>query len=195
MRNTKYSLLIIAILFATVLIPQNSSIVSAEESGITEEEQMLMDEGIILVALRNDTLDLNQDGETDAIRVVIMVNTSREWIDMELRLLGDYKDKQVVESVTLSFTGQTNASLVYDAWASGEHSLSLQFVNADGEVFKTYQLPTYSLIPALKTPRIDLQLSAPPWIETGDECLIKRNFSDEKISFNFSHPNLFPNWL
>ena len=179
MRDVKYSLLIITILFVTILLPQNSSIVSAEDSGISWEEQMLMDEGIIIVALRNDTLDLNQDGETDAIRVVIMVNTSREWIDMELRLLGDYKDKQVVESVTLSFTGQTNASIMYDAWANGEHSLSLQFVNAEGTVFLTYQLPTYSLVPALKTPRIDLQLSAPPWIETGDECLIKRNFSDE----------------
>ncbi len=179
MRDTKYSLLIIAILFVTILLPQNSSIVNAEESGISWEEQMLMDEGLIIVALRNDTLDLNQDGETDAIRVVIMVNTSREWIDIELRLLGDYKDKQVVESVTLSFTGQTNASIMYDAWANGEHSLSLQFVNAEGTVFLTYQLPTYSLVPALKTPRIDLQLSAPPWIETGDECLIKRNFSDE----------------
>ncbi|RZD49574.1 MAG: hypothetical protein CXT67_09905, partial [Methanobacteriota archaeon] len=117
MRDTKYSLLIIAILFVTILLPQNSSIVNAEESGISWEEQMLMDEGLIIVALRNDTLDLNQDGETDAIRVVIMVNTSREWIDIELRLLGDYKDKQVVESVTLSFTGQTNASIMYDAWA------------------------------------------------------------------------------
>lgn len=179
MRETNYSLLIIAILFATILAPQNSIIASAEESGISWEEQMLQDEGIIIVALRNDTLDLNQDGETDAIRVVVMVNTTREWIDMEIRLLGDYKDKQVVESASLSFTGQTNVSIMYDAWANGEHSLSLQFVNAEGNIFLTYQLPTYSLVPALKTPRINLQLSAPPWIETGDECLIKRNFSDE----------------
>ena len=78
MRETNYSLLIIAILFATILAPQNSSIASAEESGISWEEQMLQDEGIIIVALRNDTLDLNQDGETDAIRIVVMVNTTRE---------------------------------------------------------------------------------------------------------------------
>jgi hypothetical protein len=179
MRDSKFSLMIIAILFITLLSPQNSSIVSAEESATPSQEEMLLEEGITLVALRNDSLDLNQDGETDAIRVVVMVNTSREWIDMELRVLGDYKDKQVIESVTLSFTGQTNASIMYDAWSSGEHSLSLQFVNADGNVITTYQLPTYSLIPALKTPRINLQLSAPPWIETGDECLVERNFSDE----------------
>ena len=179
MRDSKFSLMIITILFITLLSPQNSSIVSAEESTTTSQEEMLLDEGITLVALRNDTLDLNQDGETDAIRVVVMVNTSREWIDMELRVLGDYKDKQVIESITLSFTGQTNASIMYDAWSSGEHSLSLQFVNADGNVITTYQLATYSLIPALKTPRINLQLSAPAWIETGDECLIERNFSDE----------------
>lgn len=68
---------------------------------------------------------------------------------------------------------------MYDAWSNGEHSLSLQFVNAEGEVITTYQLATYSLVPALKTPRINLQLNAPPWIETGDQCLIKRNFADE----------------
>ena len=104
MRDSKFPLMIIAILFITLLSPQNSSIVSAEESATPSQEEMLLEEGITLVALRNDSLDLNQDGETDAIRVVVMVNTSREWIDMELRVLGDYKDKQLIESVTLSFT-------------------------------------------------------------------------------------------
>ena len=34
----------------------------------------LSDAGITLVALRNDTLDLNQDGDIDAIRVVVILN-------------------------------------------------------------------------------------------------------------------------
>ena len=75
MRDSKFTLMIITILFITLLSPQNSSIVSAEESA--SQEELLLEEGITLVALRNDTLDLNQDGETDAIRVVVMVNTSR----------------------------------------------------------------------------------------------------------------------
>ena len=169
--------LLVSLLLGCIVLPLGLvQEVQAESSAV---EDALAAEGLTLVALRNDTMDMNQDGETDAIRVVVMVNTSREWIDMELRVLGDYKGKQVIESVTLSFTGQTNASIMYDAWSSGEHSLSLQFVNADGNVITTYQLATYSLIPALKTPRINLQLSAPAWIETGDECLIERNFSDE----------------
>ena len=35
----------------------------------------LSDAGITLVALRNDTLDLNQDGDIDAIRVVVILNS------------------------------------------------------------------------------------------------------------------------
>ncbi|MBT5025752.1 MAG: hypothetical protein HON05_03195, partial [Euryarchaeota archaeon] len=36
----------------------------------TSTDDALAEEGLTLVALRNDTMDMNQDGEPDAIRVV-----------------------------------------------------------------------------------------------------------------------------
>lgn len=158
--------------FATVMITPS---VQAEES----EQDPLAEAGISLVALRNDTLDTNQDGDTDAIRVVIVVSTDKESMNLELRLIGEHKDKEVMEVLQFSFSDQSNASLVYDAWASGEHELKLQIVDQDGKIITTLELPTYVLKPALQTPTIRLALNAPQNIETGDECTISRIFADE----------------
>ena len=136
-------------------------------------------EGLALVALRNDTLDLNQDGDADAIRVVVIMNTTNEFSNIELRLYGVHKDREVHDSRTMSFSGQSNASIIYDAWAQGEHALRLEIVNQNGETITTIQLPTYVLRPALKTPQITLDLEAPALIETGDACTIDRLFADE----------------
>ena len=145
----------------------------------TVEEDQLVEAGINLVALRNDTLDTNQDGEIDAIRVVVVFDTDKEVMNLKLRLIGLHKDKEVIEEIQFSFTEQSNASLVYDAWADGEHELSLQVVDQDGNVITTLELPTYVLKPALKIPSILLSLNAPQHIETGDECTISRIFYDE----------------
>ena len=166
MSNQKASIISILIImlaaFATVIITPS---VQAEDS----DQDPLAEAGINLVALRNDTLDTNQDGDTDAIRVVIVVSTDKESMNLELRLIGEHKDKEVMEVLQFSFSGQSNASLVYDAWASGEHELKLQIVDQDGIIITTLDLPTYVLKPALQTPRIILALNAPQIIETGDE--------------------------
>ncbi len=150
--------------------------VGAETSS---SEEALEAEGLALVALRNDTLDLNQDGDADAIRVVVIMNTTNEFSNIELRLYGVHKDREVHDSRTMSFSGQSNASIIYDAWAQGEHALRLEIVNQNGETITTIQLPTYVLRPALKTPQITLDLEAPAWIETGEACTIDRLFADE----------------
>tara|TARA_B100000886_G_scaffold264971_1_gene189395 strand:- start:789 stop:2018 length:1230 start_codon:yes stop_codon:yes gene_type:complete len=139
----------------------------------------LAEAGLSLIALRNDTLDTNQDGDNDAIRVVVVFNTEQQNTNLELRLIGEYKDREVIEILQFTFSEQSNASLVYDAWASGEHELRMQIVDQDGNIITTIPLPTYVLKPALQTPSITLALNAPQHIETGDECTISRVFSDE----------------
>jgi len=163
------------ILLSSLAISQFSIIALAEET----EEDPLAEAGITVVALRNDTLDTNQDGDTDAIRVVIVFNTDLESMNLELRLVGLHNDREVIESIEFTFSGQSNASLVYDAWASGEHDLSLDIVDQNGNWITTLELPTYVLKPALKTPTISLTLDSPQRVETGDECTITRQFFDE----------------
>ena len=61
---------ILALLFVVPMISIGQ--VSAEADLGLEEA------GITMVALRNDTLDLNQDGDIDAIRVVVILNSTIE---------------------------------------------------------------------------------------------------------------------
>lgn len=171
------SLVMLLVLLASMGAPLGLvETVAAEPSS---SDEALEAEGLALVALRNDTLDLNQDGDADAIRVVVIMNTTNDFSNIELRLYGVHKDREVHDSSTMSFSGQSNASIIYDAWAQGEHALRLEIVNQDGETITTIQLPTYVLRPALKTPQITLDLEAPSWIETGDACTIDRLFADE----------------
>ena len=92
------------------LIPAASTMnVSAEADAGLEEL------GITMVALRNDTLDLNQDGDVDAVRVVVILNSTMESIYIDVRLIATHNDREVIESSTIEVVGQTNASLTYDA--------------------------------------------------------------------------------
>ena len=169
-------------MFSIMLVFLSIAAVSYTAVGVAADDSSsdsLAEAGLSLIALRNDTLDTNQDGDNDAIRVVVVFNTEQDSTNLELRLIGEYKDREVTEILQFTFSGQSNASLVYDAWASGEHELRLQIVDQDGNIITTIPLPTYVLKPALQTPSIMLALNAPQHIETGDECTISRIFSDE----------------
>ena len=166
---------LVALLLGCLMVPVGF----VQHAEAESSDDALAAEGLTLVALRNDTMDLNQDGEPDAIRIVVILNTTSEWSEIELRLFGTHKDKEVREDRYMAFTGQSNASLVYDSWSEGEHSLRLDFIDKDGDKITSIALPTYVLKPALQTPQITLDLDAPSWIETGDDCKINRIFADE----------------
>ncbi len=174
--NRHFSLFSVSLLLLSIVALSNTSVNALADESSSDS---LADAGLSLIALRNDTLDTNQDGDNDAIRVVVVFNTEQENTNLELRLIGEYKDREVTEILQFTFSEQSNASLVYDAWASGEHELRMQIVDQDGNIITTIPLPTYVLKPALQTPSITLALNAPQHIETGDECTISRVFSDE----------------
>ena len=59
------ALFMLSVLSFSLLIPQFTGSVVAE--GDDEEEDPLAEAGLTLVALRNDTLDTNQDGDIDVL--------------------------------------------------------------------------------------------------------------------------------
>ena len=139
----------------------------------------LSDAGITLVALRNDTLDLNQDGDIDAVRVVVILNSTYPSTFIELRLIASHNDREVVEKTTMEISGQTNASLTYDAWASGKHELELVFFDMNGVRITGIELPTFDMVPSLQTPMLGLELFGSDTLETGSSCEVNRMFADE----------------
>ena len=144
-----------------------------------EESDPFSDAGLDLVALRNDSLDSNQDGMMDAIRVVVVINSTNQWVDLTLTLIGEHSGITVYEEIFMAFEDQENASLTYDSWAAGEHNLNLEISDADGRLLKSIDIGTFDLSPALATPSVDLLLSGSEIMQTGDDCQITRGFVDE----------------
>ena len=148
--------------------------VSAEE-----ESDPFTEAGLDLIAIRNDSLDSNQDGMMDAIRVVVVINSTNQWVDLTLTLIGEHSGFTVYEEVIMAFENQENASMTYDSWAAGEHSLVLEISNIEGNLLKSIEIGTFDLSPSLATPSIDLQFSGSEIMQTGDSCEITRDFIDE----------------
>ena len=149
--------------------------VSAE---LTPDER-LAEQGLTLLALRNDTIDTNQDGDIDAVRVVVVLNSTQSQNELIIKLRGLHKEREVLEVQEVAFESQTNISLVYDSWSVGEHDLRLDFFDRDGDFIASYPLPTFLLRPALQVPKVSLGLDAAQSIQTGETCTINRDFSDE----------------
>ena len=142
-------------------------------------DERLAEEGLTLLALRNDTIDSNQDGDIDAVRVVVVLNSTAASNDLIVKLRGLHKEREVLVTQEVSFQGQTNITLVYDAWSKGEHVLRLDFFDENGDFIASNPLPTFMLTPALQVPRVALQLNAGDGLQTGETCEIIRDFADE----------------
>ena len=165
--------LLVALLFTSLLMP--TSFVGAEATA----EERLAERGLTVLALRNDTIDTNQDGDIDAVRVVVVLNSTASQNDMIVKLRGLHKEREVLETNEISFSGQTNITMVYDAWSKGEHDLRLDFYDEDGVFVASYPLPTFVLTPALQVPMVQLMLNAGGGLQTGESCEIERMFGDE----------------
>ena len=142
-------------------------------------DERLAEEGLTLLALRNDTIDSNQDGDIDAVRVVVVLNSTAASNDLIVKLRGLHKEREVLVTQEVSFQGQTNITLVYDAWSKGEHVLRLDFFDENGDFIASNPLPTFMLTPALQVPRVALQLNAGDGLQTGETCEIIRVWADE----------------
>ncbi len=173
MAENRWHALVLAVMMAALLLPVGS--VSAE---MTTEER-LEAEGLTVLALRNDTIDSNQDGDIDAVRVVVILNSTAASNELIVKLRGLHKEREVLETQEVAFSGQTNITVVYDAWSTGEHDLRLDFLDANGEFIASYPLPTFMLTPALQVPRVQLALNAGDSLQTGELCEITRTFADE----------------
>ena len=62
MREPQWRAVVLAVMMASLLLPLGA--VSANET----TEERLAAEGLSLLALRNDTIDTDQDGDIDAVR-------------------------------------------------------------------------------------------------------------------------------
>ena len=84
-------LLVLSVFALSLAAPMAT--VSAE---LTTEER-LAEQGLTVLALRNDTIDTNQDGDIDAVRVVVVLNSTASQNDLIVKLRGLHKEREVME--------------------------------------------------------------------------------------------------
>ena len=68
--NRKLTAFTLTLLLMLLLIP------IPQASADAAAEERLAERGLTLLALRNDTIDTNQDGDIDAVRVVVVLNST-----------------------------------------------------------------------------------------------------------------------
>ena len=167
------------LLAVTMLLALTTAAPLMTVSGELTAEERLEERGLTVIALRNDTIDTDQDGDIDAVRVVAVLNSTASQNDLIVKLRGLHNEREVFEAAEVSFSGQTNITLVYDAWSRGEHRLRLDFFDDDGEFIASYPLPNFLLVPALQVPLVQLNLEAGTPLQTGEACEVVRLFNDE----------------
>ena len=122
MGEGRWRAVLLALMMTVLLLPLGS--VSAEET----MEERLAAEGLTLLALRNDTIDTDQDGDIDAVRVVIVLNSTATSNELIVKLRGLHKEREVLETQEVAFVGQTNITVVYDAWVQRRTQPSTGFL-------------------------------------------------------------------
>src|SRR6056300_6321 len=74
-------------------------------AGELTTEERLAEQGLTVLALRNDTIDTDQDGDIDAVRVVVVLNSTAAQNDLIVKLRGLHKEREVLEVAEISFSG------------------------------------------------------------------------------------------
>ena len=77
----------------------------------------------------------------------------------------------------MAFEDRENTSLTYDS--KKRAYVDSQISDADGRLLKSINIGTFDLSPALAVPSTELILSGSEIMQTGDSCVITRDFIDE----------------
>ena len=151
---------------------------AGEESG---ENITLEDIGLRLVSMRNDTsLDTNDDGQADSFRVVIVLNATSSMADINMVLRASTGPRTIVQWLNTSIEGQENFTIGIDSWEVGQYSMTLEMYDPQTQAqVVNLDLGSYWFEPALALPNLQLSLSSPAYLQTGDSCTISRTFTDE----------------
>ncbi|MBT3971542.1 MAG: hypothetical protein HOE92_04925 [Euryarchaeota archaeon] len=172
-------MLVSVLMLAGFVSPIN---VSAEDG----DPRTLEDVGLHMVAIRNDSLDTDDDGSFDAVRVVLVLNATSGQADINMLLSASTGLRSTEQWDNRTVVGQENLSLTVDAWEVGQYSLNLRMYDpVVGDLLADIDIGTLWMDPSLSLPTLQMTLNAPATIETGDDCMVSRFFVDE-VGFRYS---------
>ena len=151
-------MLVSVLMLAGFVSPIN---VSAEDG----DPRTLEDVGLHMVAIRNDSLDTDDDGSFDAVRVVLVLNATSGQADINMLLSASTGLRSTEQWDNRTVVGQENLSLTVDAWEVGQYSLNLRMYDpVVGDLLADIDIGTLWMDPSLSLPTLQMTLNAPATI-------------------------------
>ncbi len=131
---------------------------------------------------RADQLDLNNDGDPDTIRVVYLLNTSSHYAQASVQIDVESAGMTLTfwDNITFNRTSPYFGAKEVEAWGDGVYSVRLKVWDGEsGILLVTEELGDYDLKAKLVPPFLKFELNAAPVIMLGDDCSVRRIFSDD----------------
>ena len=121
-------LLLVLLLSAYPVSAEDNVPIVESATGDDYADGELASYGIRVVAWRNDSIDADDDGRDDAVRIVLALNKTAEVESADVNILvTSYHDGRSVEEWNnLSFSGAIETSIRIDAWGEGIYVHKLQ---------------------------------------------------------------------
>ena len=146
-----------------------------------DESEDLNTYGLNILMWRNDTFDIDENSKIDAVRVVLLINTTTNTeVDAQVLIKAQQGAKTIEQWINFTVVDIENKSITVDAWVEGAYDISMHFYNPHtGNLLKSIDVGLFHMAPALNLPEVSLELTATNELMTGDECSVTRSFVDE----------------
>ncbi len=131
---------------------------------------------------RADRLDLDNDGDSDTIRVVYLLNTTSHYAEAAVQVDVEHAGMTLTfwDNTTFNRTTPYFSSQDVEAWGDGPYSVRMKVWDAESNmIVHSEDFGNFDLKASLTQPYLRLDLEASGTIFLGDDCVIERVFLDE----------------
>ena len=172
--NSKLFVIVNLIILCLVSVPSNMLIETTEAQANGPS--------LKFKEYRADNLDLNNDEFVDRVRVVYLLETTKEseGANVELYAENEFLSVSQWENTTVNKSEPVTKSIDIDAWREGEYHLWLKLYSAsNGQMLANIDLGKFYLNMAMLEPQLSITMLNSLNIETGDDCRVATAFSDQ----------------
>ncbi len=131
---------------------------------------------------RADRLDLDNDGDSDTIRVVYLLNTTSHYAEAAVQVDVEHSGMTLSfwDNTTFNRTSPYFSSQDVEAWGDGVFTVRMKVWDAESNmIIHSEDFGDFDLKASLTQPYLRLDLEASGTIFLGDDCIIERIFLDE----------------
>jgi len=131
---------------------------------------------------RADVLDLNNDELIDLVRIVYLLETSKEseGANVEVYAENGHLSVSQWDNSTVNKSNPETRAIDIDAWSQGEYHIWLKLYSpTTGQMLANIDLGKFYLSMAMLEPQLSITMLNSLDLQTGDDCKVATAFSDQ----------------